>query len=402
MNRTSIRALLVEDNPGDAQLIRTYLRDAGGTDGFEVDLTHVDRLSQALRLLEDDQTDVLLLDLALPDSTGSATLEEVRRKNQDLPVVVLTGQSNTRVALRAVEQGAEDYLVKGHLDGDRLLRAIRYAIVRSEHRRTERALMMYQKELQVAWKIQHSLYPDASPLLAGCHVAGASYPAETVGGDYYDYIPMRDEQFGVVIGDASGHGIGPAMLMAEARATLRTLAQTYRGVDEIVTIANRILIEGMLDNHFITLILVRLDPHRQTLEYASAGHPPGYVFDAAGHVVIELDSTNMPIGILPDEQFSSSGPVQLERGQIVLLLTDGVLEAGRPGRKPFGPDRVKAVVREHRRLSPSLIVDALYRRILEYCHPNLPHDDMTMIVIKIDHDEAGLPMQAAAAEAADT
>ena len=381
MLKKTIKVLLIEDNEGDARLIQAYLSE---TANITIELERADCLSAGLGCLADGGLDVVLLDLVLPDSSGLETFRKVIEHDPDAAVVVLTGLDVDELALRAVQEGAEDYLVKNELDADRLIRSVRYAVERTERRRVQRALELTQQELRVAWKIQHSLYPDSSPVLDGIHISGASYPAAEVGGDFYDYIPMLNDDLGIVIADASGHGIDPALLMAEARATLRTLARSHGSVEEIVTAANRILMESMLDNHFITLFMAGFNPRTRSMVFANAGHPPGYIFDPSGEVVMELDSTDFPIGIVPDCDYTSSDPVTLEPGQIVVLLSDGVLEAGIPGHKPFGVERIKALVRDQRYLSGSQIVDTIYNQVLDHCKPDKPKDDMTLIVIKVD------------------
>ncbi|HWK90332.1 MAG TPA: response regulator, partial [Longimicrobium sp.] len=122
-----IRVLLVEDNPGDARLIRVYLAEAGPP-GFEV--AHADRLAPALERLADAGAEVVLLDLSLPDAHGVDTVRRTLAATPEVPIVVLTGLDDEAVALDALQHGAEDYLVKGRVDGPLLSRSIRYAIER--------------------------------------------------------------------------------------------------------------------------------------------------------------------------------------------------------------------------------------------------------------------------------
>jgi signal transduction histidine kinase len=127
MQRERITLLLVEDNPGDARLLREMLAE---TAVVELDVHQVSRLDDAIELLTSAHHDVVLLDLSLPDSEGLETLVRLQAQTPDVPVVVLTGLHDETLAIRAVQKGAEDYLVKGHVDGNVLLRSIRYAIER--------------------------------------------------------------------------------------------------------------------------------------------------------------------------------------------------------------------------------------------------------------------------------
>ncbi|MDH3584755.1 MAG: response regulator, partial [Phycisphaerae bacterium] len=240
----AIRILLVEDNPGDAGLIRAYL----ATEGAEaVELEHLPTLAQALQRLQDGPLDLLLLDLMLPDSSGLDTFREAHRHRPDLPIIVMTGLDVDEMAIRAVQEGAQDYLVKDHLDAPLLARSIRYAFERSQRQQMERSLRERDSELRIARKVQDGLHPVEAPKIDGYDIAGASISTEIVGGDYFDFIPMPESCLGIAVGDASGHGLGPALLAAEARATVRTLALTSATVPEILTRANHVLCEGMPD-----------------------------------------------------------------------------------------------------------------------------------------------------------
>ena len=133
-----IRALLIEDNPGDARLIRETLKDAGASASVQV--VHADRLAAGLDLLAVQEVDVVLLDLSLPDSTGLDTFTRVHTAVPGMAVVVLSGLNDASVAVRAVQEGAQDYLVKGEVDGPSLVRSMRYAVERQKLESARREL----------------------------------------------------------------------------------------------------------------------------------------------------------------------------------------------------------------------------------------------------------------------
>src|SRR5882672_9710414 len=149
----------------------------------------------------------------------------------------------------------------------------------TERKCAERELRENQEQFRVARDIQQRLFPKSAPACPGFDIAGASFPAEATGGDYFDYLPMLHDRLGVVVGDVTGHGIGPALLMAETRAYLRILARNREDVGEILTRANGILAEDVGSERFITLFLGRIDPKNRGFVYASAGHPAGYVLN---------------------------------------------------------------------------------------------------------------------------
>jgi sigma-B regulation protein RsbU (phosphoserine phosphatase) len=247
-------------------------------------------------------------------------------------------------------------------------------------------------EFRVARKIQQKLFPstvphipalDISSTTFGFDIGGASYPAEAVGGDYYDYLPLLDGSLGVAIGDVSGHGIGPALLMAEARAYLRAFAQTQVEVAAILSLLNSVITEDSGGDWFITLLLARLDARARTLTYTSAGHPTGYIFDAVGKVKHTLPSLSIPLGVQRDIDFPASQPIPLDPGDTILFVTDGVVEARAPDGSSFGAERTQTLLRVYRHLCAAEIVDNLYYAVRAFAQNRPQYDDITATVVKV-------------------
>jgi sigma-B regulation protein RsbU (phosphoserine phosphatase) len=237
-------------------------------------------------------------------------------------------------------------------------------------------------ELQIARDIQQKLYPLEPPHYPAFEIAGYSSPAELAGGDYYDYIPMAEGTVGLAIGDASGHGVGPAILMAETRAYLRALALLSLDLGQMVALVNRVLTQDTRDEHFVTLFVGQLDVDRRSLRYVSAGHLPGYVLDSAGSVTHVLESTELPLGLVDGQDGFQSAEVFLQPGDTLLLLTDGIVEAADPLGQQFGLERARQVVRTRLNRPARQIVHDLHRTALEFAAHLRQRDDMSAIVVK--------------------
>ena len=260
------------------------------------------------------------------------------------------------------------------------------------HKRAEAEAGRAAAEFRVARRIQQKLFPRTVPELPGLDIAvatfgfdigGASYPAEAIGGDYYDFVPLRGGSLGIAIGDVSGHGVGPALLMAEVRAFFRAFAQTEADVGAILGLMNRVLVPDIDEDRFVTLLLARLDPHTRRFSYASAGHQPGFILDAVGNVRRTLGSTGTPLGLFPDDAFPAGEEVQLAPGDLVLLVTDGVMEARDPGGARFGVQRTLNLVRAYRQESAGAIVENLYHGVRAFGQTLPQYDDVTATVIKV-------------------
>jgi len=397
------KVLCVDDQPANLLTLEATLAD------LDLDLVKAGSGPEALRQLLQDDFALILMDVRMPDMDGFETAELIRQRKrcQHTPIIFLTAAERDDLQIfKGYALGAVDYLCKPIVP--QVLRS-KVAVFVDIHRKTQRIkeqaelvrrleLQEHQRqlveaeerfesqrlreELRMARIIQQKLFPVAPLPSTGFDVSGASYPAEATGGDYFDYVPMRDGGLGVVVGDVSGHGFGPALLMAELRAYLRAFLLTRTDVGEIVGLLNRALAEDAPDGHFATVLLARLDPATRSLVYASAGHTPGYVLGASGQIKAVLKATGMPLAVLPDGDFPTAAAPPLEPGDLLLLLTDGILEAHDPSGKLFGSPRVFDVVRSHQAETAHEIVHTLYDAVRAFCGAQTQLDDMTAIVIK--------------------
>ncbi|HEX8203481.1 MAG TPA: fused response regulator/phosphatase [Isosphaeraceae bacterium] len=380
MDIPRITVLLIEDNPGDIRLIRELLREAAPTP-FQVIAT--ERLASGLELLAGGGIDVVLLDLSLAETQGLETFQRVYSRARDVPIVVLTAWADLTVAVAALQEGAQDYLVKGQVVSDLLVRSLRFAIERHARHRVEAILQSNQSQFRLARQIQKRLCPAAAPVLAGFDLCGGWYPADATSGDYYDYIPMGGGRLGIVVADVCGHGLGPALLMAETRAYLRALAQTLGDLGAILTLTNRLLAEDIDDDRFVTLFFAELDPRARTLRHVGAGHR-SYLLPPRGQAEVILDSTTPPLGLDADPIVPLADPVLLEPGDVVVFLTDGIVEAISPADEPFGIHRALDVVRATRHRPACQIVEALYHAVRSFTGTVRQRDDITTVILKVE------------------
>ncbi|MFL5341974.1 MAG: PP2C family protein-serine/threonine phosphatase [Gemmataceae bacterium] len=398
------RVLCVDDLRENLLALESTLAD------LDVDLVLAGSGQEALRQCLKQDFALILMDVRMPGLDGLETAELIRQRerSQHTPIIFLTAATpDDTQTFQGYATGAVDYLYKPlvphmlrskvavFVDIYRKAQQIRdqaEQMRRLEQQEHERQLAearerfeaeRLREEIRLARTIQQKLFPAAALAGTPFDVAGASYPAEATGGDYYDYVPMRDGGLGVVIGDVSGHGFGPALLMAELRAYLRAFLLTRSDVGEILGLLNRALSDDAPEGHFATLLLARLDPLTRCCVFASAGQTPGYVLSRSGEVKALLKATGMPLAVLPDTEYPAVSTPPLEPGELLLLLTDGIVEAHGPDSKLFGMERVLDVVRAHQQGPSRSIVDNLYASVRAFCGAGAQLDDMTTIVIKI-------------------
>jgi len=245
---------------------------------------------------------------------------------------------------------------------------------------TEEKLRLAEQQLATAREIQQRLYPQQAPTVPGLEVAGATFPAEATCGDYFDFITLPEDRLGLVVGDVSGHGLGPAMLMVETRASLRALCQSCGKIDDIVSNLNALLVRDTVDRWFVTLFFGCIDFRTQTLQYVGAGHG-GYLIRRDGRCEF-LGSTGLPLGLMEEVAFPQSTPVRLESGDCLLLVTDGLVETHSPSGEMFGSDRMLRIMGQNTSVSAEEIVRRLYRATRDFAGDVPQSDDMTIIIAR--------------------
>ena len=256
----------------------------------------------------------------------------------------------------------------------------------TKRKRMEQSLREREAQLLAARKIQQHLLPQRSPEVPSFEIAGASYAADFVGGDYFDYLQMPDGSTGIVIADVAGHGLPAALLASSSRTLLRSLANHHPEMSEILRLANSMLVDETEDDLFVTAILGRLDSRTRSFVYASAGHPSAYLLDHSGNVKVCLESTALPLAVLADVDFPARGPYVLEPGDVLVLITDGIIEAMATRGEQFGVERVLEVVRSNRHLAAQDIVASLYEEVCAFVAPAEATDDLTAVVVKSHGD----------------
>jgi phosphoserine phosphatase RsbU/P len=254
----------------------------------------------------------------------------------------------------------------------------------TQRRRNEEILRENEEQFKVARDIQQRLFPKSAPNLSGFDIAGISIPSDAAGGDYYDYLPMLDQNLGLVVGDVTGHGIGPALLMAETRAYLRIVAGNQTDLGKVLTSTNKVLAADVGKERYITLLLAALNPHTRTLMYANAGHPAGFIFDGSGEVKSRLTRNGPPLGMKPSTIYRTAEEVQLEKGDLLLLLTDGIEETLSSDDKFFGIERILKIVRQNQHLPAITIIENLFAAHREFAGNASQVDDLTVLLIKVE------------------
>ncbi len=230
------------------------------------------------------------------------------------------------------------------------------------------------REAEEAHAIQQALFPRSSPLIPGFQVSGLSIAAGSVGGDWYDFIPLNDGRWGLVLADVSGKGTAAALLMSATRGMLRSLAQTGNGPAEVLTRLNNMMIEDFPSGRFVTMVYAELDPQRRTLRIANAGHLPPLLVDPSGHRWIDHEH-GLPLGISVSK-FSET-EILLPENSRIAIYSDGITEAEVTPAEEYGAERLLKQMQ-----SPEITVDSLLAAVSKFTNGTGLRDDATIILVK--------------------
>jgi phosphoserine phosphatase len=239
-----------------------------------------------------------------------------------------------------------------------------------------------QRDLNIARTIQQGLLPRSNPVLPGFDVAGWNRPADETGGDFFDFLPLEDGRLAVAIADATGHGIGPALVIAEARALFRALVGGQAGLERAVNDMHRLLCLDLPENRFVTAFCGVLDPAAGILEFLSAGQGPILLYEAASGTFRDLPAQGLPLAFFPEATYEGATRVELAVGDVLVLLTDGFYEWSREDGEAFGEERVANLIRGLSASPAADMIAALYEAVLGFSAGTLQGDDLTAVIVK--------------------
>ncbi|MDP7035441.1 MAG: SpoIIE family protein phosphatase [Planctomycetota bacterium] len=241
-----------------------------------------------------------------------------------------------------------------------------------------------QASLGIAREIQAHLLPGKTPNLSGYDVGASCVACDETGGDYFDFFTEDPDRLGVVVGDVSGHGVGSAIVMATARASLRALRSTLTDVEQVVKRLNNLLVDDLHHGRFMTLFHGSLDYSEGIFRYVSAGHDAPIHYHHAKNEFSSLDSTGLPLGwVSEDDGYRLDvEEISFGEGDILVLMTDGIWEAVNEDKEAFGKERMCDIILRMKDRSAQEIVDQLFEEMESFCGQQMRQDDVTVLVVR--------------------
>jgi serine phosphatase RsbU (regulator of sigma subunit) len=237
-----------------------------------------------------------------------------------------------------------------------------------------------QRELELCRQIQTEMLPHASLRLGPTEVKGISIPAREVGGDFFNYFELPDNQVAVLVGDVSGKGISAALLMANIQATLRARLPLEPDLARLTATIDREIEESTPSGVYATLFIAILDPHVKTLRYVNAGHHPQFLIRGSG--IESLSSGGMPVGLFAGRGYTER-TVQLADNDLLFFYTDGMVEVENETGDMFGTERLEALLRAHREQGVDTLLERIEADVRRFRGAAEPFDDVTIMALRL-------------------
>jgi serine phosphatase RsbU (regulator of sigma subunit) len=249
--------------------------------------------------------------------------------------------------------------------------------------KTRHDLAAIEHDLSIARDIQMSLMPSAPPVIANFDIAGMARPAQQAGGDYYDWQQMPDGRLVVALADVTGHGIGPAIVMAVCRAYARATAPSMSDPEAMLRRINHLIFEDLRGSgRFITMAIAILSPDG-TVELISAGHGPTLFYNAAKNDISSFGGDGIPLGLDSAERYSPYNRLKMNAGDVLLLLTDGFIEWQRnTDAEQFGTNRLCQTLRGCASMPAKSILSTIDAAVNRFAAGSPQLDDTTAVVIR--------------------
>jgi len=373
-----VRVLVADDDPLVRDMIAIILED----EGYHVDTA--EHGAEALKKFNSGDTIGLIVsDMNMPEMDGLGLIRAVRNAGSDVPIIILTGNSEVTTAIQALKTGASDYILKDENIQDTIGIAVEKALekhfLKKQNQQLQEELARKNDKLEhekaLAQKVQKNILPG-NLRFPGFEVGSFYRPSDKIGGDFFDAWE-NNGRVHFLIGDVSGHSTSSALIMAVSKGILQSLGRTLSDPREIVGTANRMICNIVSDSGmFLTLLYGVFDRSLDELTVVSAGHNP--VFLVKGSEITSISSTGAVIGWDPEDTWDATSAV-FPAGTSLMLYTDGLTEVKNRAGDEFGEEGLAGLLEGA--LPAGDLINRIVQRAETFCD-GVFHDDLTLFILK--------------------
>lgn len=374
------KLLIADDQPDVLTALRLLLKGAG------IEAESATSPQAVVEALSARDFDLVLMDLNYTRDTTSGLegldlISRIRALDEVVPVVAMTAWGGVELAVEAMKQGINDFILKPW-ENARLLDVLRSQIEAGRIRRKQAIFQSArQQELIAARRVQQSLLPGSIPAIEGCQVSTHWKPALEVSGDYFDVFRTSPKRTAICIGDVMGKGMSAALLMSNLQALVKSFSGPQVSPADLCAQLNRTMCEHGNADKIITFFYSQFDSGNKRLSYVNAGHNPPLLLRANGEL-LRLGSGGALLGAFAESAYEQ-GEIELKSGDRLVCYTDGMTEASNQAGEEFGEDRLRMLLIENARAGSEQLRNAVVNAVETFSEGSF-QDDATLIVIAVD------------------
>jgi len=380
------RLLLVEDSSTMRRMLSTLLKEAG----FEVETAN-DGLQGLAKARLEPIPELILTDYEMPELDGAGLCQAVKadKELRLIPVLMLTTLGEAQKKIAGLEAGADDYIEKPkgledfHVLCARIQAHLRIADLRAELSKQNRLLESAHKkltfELELAQRVQLALMPRPPKPRGVLRLAVRYTPANQLGGDVYDFYRLENNRLGILVADVSGHGVNSAMLSGMVKALAAPLSLAVLEPGEMLAGLDVATEQYFPEGYFCTGFYLIADEETGLVRYAGVGHPPAIVIGPNGSRTLPSNPGMLGIGMVDG---TAGDADRLERGESLVIYTDGLTDAMDPSDSLFGEERLRTLLQSHYGADPAEILNQVDDALRKHTAPGRPADDVNIIVLQ--------------------
>ena len=345
--------LVVDDAPANIRTVNEILHDL-----YKVKIaTNGEKGLELAR--SEPGPDLILLDVVMPGMDGYEVCTRLKADpaTRDIPVLFLTGQTESTDETRGFEVGAVDYIHKPFSPAVVAARVQTHLVLRETREKLARQLAAIRSELETARQIQLSILPQTVPALAGLDIAARYIPMTSVAGDFYDFVVIDEKRIGVLVADVSGHGMPAALIASMLKIAFAAQAPHASDPARVLSGLNQALC-GKFQGHYVTAAYALINMERRSVCYAGAGHPPLLLHERSSGKARSIVENGLFLGYFPKASYAAV-EVPFQEGDSLLLYTDGIVEMSNQADEPFGEERLESFLEEHAGLASAVMVEGL-------------------------------------------
>jgi len=389
-----IKALLIDDRESDADYVRSFLQKLSSDYTFRT--TWESDPTRALLRLTQELFDLVLLDYQMPAMSGLDVLSTIRQAHRTLPVIMLTAMGDERVAVEAMKRGAHDYLKKDEMNLADLARAI-ITVLQRKHLedQLEDQRRLADRDLRMARELQQAFLPQSFPHFApqqtpdtmGLRFYHHYTPTLSVGGDFFDVVPIDDHSAGIFVSDVAGHGIQAALVTAALRTLIEELKELAGDPEEFLTEVNsglsRILRQTTAPL-YASAFYLKIDLAEKRASFANAGHPPQLHLRRKREEVERLfdkSKTGPALGMEEHAVFPAHA-TSVDDEDAFILYTDGILDVPNAEGEPLGLSHLETIARQLIHESPQRIVEHIVDTANRHAGNTVFPDDICLVAVE--------------------